>query len=291
MAHTIGFIGLGSLGTPIAENLLDSRHKLHVYNRTISKTSLLVAKGAVVCKSVEELAHKCSVVFTIVSDDAALKNICEKEGLLDALAPGSLHISMSTILPATAAYLAELHTQRKQYYIAAPVFGRPQTAASRKLNFVLSGDEEGKSSITPLLKDAGAVGIWDFGKDITAANTVKLCGNFLIASAIEAIGESIQLARRSGVNPNAMWSMFTQTLFNSPAYINYSDVILHKKFEPAGFAMKLGLKDVNLVLQQAASVRQSMPFANVLQENLQQLIDEGKEHLDWSAVALVSNGK
>lgn len=286
MAHTIGFIGLGSLGTPIALNLLDNGHKLHVYNRTTSKTTMLVAKGATVCKSVAELASRCSVVFTLVSDDAALKGICEHDGLLENLAPGSLHISMSTILPATAAYLAELHSKQNQYYIASPVFGRPDAASSRKLNFVLSGDEEAKASISPLLKDAGAVGIWDFGKGVEAANIVKLCGNFLIASAIEAIGESIQLARQSGINPNAFWSMMTQTLFDTPAYINYSNIILHQKFEPAAFTMKLGLKDINLILQQASSVDQSMPFASVLQENMQQLVSEGKESIDWSAVAM-----
>jgi 3-hydroxyisobutyrate dehydrogenase-like beta-hydroxyacid dehydrogenase len=287
----IGFIGLGSLGTPIAENILDSGHKLHVYNRTISKTALLSAKGATVCKSVAELAQESTVVFTLVSDDAALKSICEQDGLLDHLPPGSLHISMSTILPATASYLAELHAKKNHYYVAAPVFGRPQAAASRKLNFVLSGDEEAKSSITPLLKDAGAAGIWDFGTDIEAANTVKLCGNFVIASAIEAIGESIQLAKKSGLNPSAVWSMFTQTIFNSPVYVSYSEGILQQRFEPAGFTMKLGLKDVNLVLEQAAAVDQVMPIAKVLQSNMEQLIKEGKEHLDWSAMAMPANGK
>lgn len=286
MKHTIGFIGLGSLGTPIAHNILASGHQLYVYNRTASKAAALASRGAVVCKSIEELARTCTVVLTIVSDDAALKSICEEDGLLQHLAPGSMHLSLSTVLPATAAYLAQLHKEREQYYIASPVFGRPEAAIARKLNFVLSGDEEGKKSIEPLLKDAGAAGIWDFGTEITAANTVKLCGNFLIASAIEAIGESIQLAQKSGVNPNALWSMLTQTLFNNPVYMNYSNVILHHQFEPAAFSMKLGLKDVNLILQQAAYVGQPMPFAGVLQKNMHQLVEDGKGHIDWSAVSI-----
>ena len=137
-----------------------------------------------------------------------------------------------------------------------------------------------------MLKDAGGAGIFDFGESITAANTVKLCGNFLIASALEAIGESAALANQSGVNATDMWNMLSQTLFNTPLYQNYSNIILQQKFEPAAFTAKLGLKDMNLVLQQAASVSQTMPMASLLKNNMQQLVDNGKEHIDWSAVSM-----
>jgi 3-hydroxyisobutyrate dehydrogenase-like beta-hydroxyacid dehydrogenase len=286
MKHTIGFIGLGTLGTPIAINLLDRGHALHVYNRTASKTETLAAKGAIVCNSIAELSSKCNVVFTIVSDDAALKSICEKDGLLEHLSQNGVHISMSTILPQTSAHLANLHKAHGQHYVTSPVFGRPETAADRKMNFVVSGDDEIKKQIEPLLKDAGAAGVWDFGTEATAANTVKLCGNFLIASVIRSVGESIQLAEKSGVDPKLMWNMFTQTLFSSPVFINYSNVILQQRFDPAAFVMKLGLKDINLVLQQAESVSQPMPLASLLQEKLKELVDHGHENLDWSALSM-----
>ncbi|HLK30457.1 MAG TPA: NAD-binding protein, partial [Puia sp.] len=112
-----------------------------------------------------------------------------------------------------------------------------------------------------------------------------LCGNFLIASALESIGESINLATKSGIDAKQMWDMFSQTLFNAPVYINYSNIILQQKFEPAAFTMKLGLKDINLVLQLASSVNQSMALASLLQKNMNQLISEGKENIDWSAVS------
>jgi 3-hydroxyisobutyrate dehydrogenase-like beta-hydroxyacid dehydrogenase len=286
MKHTIGFIGLGNLGTPIAMNLIDSGHALYVYNRTASKAALLAAKGAIVCDSVASLAKECNIVFTIVSDDAALKNICEGEnGLLNNLQKESIHISMSTILPKTAADLALLHQQQEQHYLASPVFGRPEAAIAKKLNFTISGDKKIREQIESLLKDAGGLNVWDFGDNITAANTVKLCGNFLIASALEAIGESINLAKKSGVDAQQMWNMLSQTLFNTPVYINYSNIILHHKFEPAAFTMKLGLKDINLVLQQATSADQSMPLASLLQKNMQQIVNSGKENIDWSAVS------
>jgi len=286
MNQKIGFIGLGNLGTPIALNLIDSGHTLYVYNRTASKAAPFAAKGAIVCDSIADLAKQCKIVFTIVSDDAALKDICEGEkGLLNHLGKGSIHVSMSTILPQTAAELAMLHRQHEQHYLASPVFGRPEAAAEKKLNFTISGEEEIRKQTAPLLKDAGGLNVWDFGDNTTAANTVKLCGNFLIASALEAIGESINLAGKSGVDAKQMWNMLSQTLFNAPVYVNYSNIILQKKFEPAAFSMKLGLKDMNLVLQQAASASQPMPLASLIQNNMEQMVNNGKGNIDWSAVS------
>lgn len=282
----IGFIGLGSLGTPIAINLKESGHELFVYNRTISKTTALKNKGAVVCETIEALTKSCSIVFTIVSDDAALKNICEgNNGLIQYLPEGAIHVSMSTILPQSAADLSALHQRHGQHYLAAPVFGRPEAAVAKKMNFVYSGNAAVGKQIEPLLKDAGGAGVWDFGESITTANTVKLCGNFMIAAALEAMGESIALAASSGVDAGKMWSMFNQTLFNTPLYHNYSNIILQQVFEPAAFTARLGLKDLNLVLQQASHVQQPMLLAELLKENMQQLVSNGKDTIDWSAVA------
>jgi 3-hydroxyisobutyrate dehydrogenase-like beta-hydroxyacid dehydrogenase len=282
----IGFIGLGSLGAPIAMNILENGHSLHVYNRTISKTKSLADRGAIVSESVASLAKECDIIFTIVSDDAALKEISEGvNGLVKNMKPGGIHVSMSTILPKTAADISILHQKQNQHYLAAPVFGRPEAATARKLNFAISGEETIRNKVEPVLKDAGAAGVWHFGDLITAANTVKLCGNFLIAGALEAIGESINLAAASGVNPQDMWNMFLQTLFNAPVYHNYSNIILNKKFKPAAFTAKLGLKDLNLVIEQGQVAKQSMPLAELVKSNMQKLVDSGNETIDWSAVS------
>lgn len=289
MNQKVGFIGLGNLGTPIALNLIDSGNTLYVYNRTASKAAPLAARGAIVCDSIAGLAKQCNVVFTVVSDDAALKDICGGEkGLINHLGKDGIHVSMSTILPQTAAELATLHQHDEQHYLASPVFGRPEAAAEKKLNFTISGEEEIRKQVTPLLKDAGGLNVWDFGDNIAAANTVKLCGNFLIASALEAIGESIHLAGKSGIDARQMWNMLSQTLFNAPVYLNYSNLILQKKFEPAAFSMRLGLKDMNLVLQQAASAGQPMPLASLVRSNMEQIVNNGKGNIDWSAVSTAS---
>jgi 3-hydroxyisobutyrate dehydrogenase-like beta-hydroxyacid dehydrogenase len=282
----IGFIGLGHLGTPIAENILQSGHQLFVYNRTASKTKPLTDKGATASPDIKSLAKECAVILSIVSDDKALNSICEgSEGLIDNMLPDALHISMSTIAPQTAAELAAKHKQKGSNYLASPVFGRPEAAQARKLNFVLSGDEKLRKQAEPILKDAGAAGVWDFGDLITAANTIKLCGNFAIAAAMEAIGETAALANRSGIDAQKMWAFFGQTVFNTPVYQNYSNIIVNKQFESGAFSMQLGLKDINLVLQQAATVHQKMPLANLLAQHMQQVIEKKNPHIDWSAVA------
>lgn len=287
----IGFIGLGNLGAPIAQNLLASGHSLYVYNRTVSKTIPLAENGAIVCESVASLAKQANIIFSIVSDDVALKTIISgSEGLLENSLAGTVHISMSTILPTTAEEMSKLYGEHQQEYIAAPVFGRPEAAAARKLNFVISGGD-GRKKIELLLKDAGALGIYDFGENIKAANTVKLCGNFMIGAALEAMGESIHLAKQSGVDVQQMWNMMTQTLFAAPIYINYGNIILQEKFEPAAFTAKLGLKDMRLVLAHAETVEQLMPLADLLRNNLKELVETGREDMDWSALSIVSKGK
>jgi len=285
MAKKIGFIGLGNLGTPIAINLASNNPGLFVYNRTLSRTIPLSNIGAEVCDSIESLATKCDIVFTMVSDDSAIMSIANG-GLIEKLRPGGIHVSMSTILPATASKLFELHQKKGQHYLAAPVFGRPEAAVAKKLNFAISGEREIRKEIEPLLNQCGAAAVWDFGDEITNANTVKLCGNFLIASALEAIGESTALAEKSGIDAHKMWNMLSQTLFSSPVYQNYSKLILNKNFDNAGFTVKLGLKDVELILEQAKQVGENLPLARLLQKNMKSLIQIGKSDIDWCAISM-----
>jgi len=283
----IGFIGLGNLGAPIAENILQKNHRLSVYNRTASKAEPLVAKGATMCSSIKELAQKCDVVFSAVSDDAALSKITKtNDGIAQNLSKQGIHISMSTILPATATELTQVHKQFNNYYIAAPVMGRPEAARAGKLNFLVSGEPAMVEKIKPLLKQAGGAGIWEFGNETQAANVAKLCTNFLIASAIESLAEGINLAKKSGVESTAWISMITQTLFAAPVYINYSNILLQGMFQPAGFALKLGLKDVNLVTRQSDEVKAEMPIGKLLQQRLQECVENGLGDHDWTAIAL-----
>lgn len=283
----IGFIGLGNLGTPIAENLLESKESLLVYNRTASKAKALEPKGSTTAKSVKEVAEQCDVVFSIVSDDNALKEITEGvDGIAANLKKGGIHISLSTILPATSEALHSLHKQYGSEYLTCPVMGRPEVARARKIQFLISGDNASIQKIKPLLEKAGGAGVWEFGPEPGAANTAKLCSNYLVIAAMEAIAEGINLANQSKIDTELWMKMLTQTYFAAPVYINYSQIIMKEAFQPAAFSLKLGLKDINLVLQQASNTNSNMPVATKLQSLLQQSADDGLSEHDITAVAL-----
>lgn len=283
-----GFIGLGHLGSVIAENLLMQHQPLYVYNRTAAKAQPLVDKGAVTCTSVKELSAMCDVVFSIVSDDAALNHITlGADGIAANLKPGGIHISMSTILPATSTALQAAHRQYENHYIAAPVMGRPQAARARKLNILLSGDSAVIETVKPLLQDAGAANTWEFGTDPGAANVAKLCSNYLILSGVAAMAEGINLAQKSGIDANQWMEMLTQTLFNSPFYHIYSAALLKEIYLPAGFSLAMALKDANLVLQQAQTTGAPMAVGQKTQELLQQGVANGLGDHDLVAVRKV----
>ncbi len=284
----IGFIGLGNLGTAIAENILQKRRQLFVYNRTASRAEPIIAKGAVFCSSIKELSSACDIVFSMVSDDAALNHITRgNDGIAQNLRTGGVHICMSTILPATASQLAAIHDQHNSHYIAAPVMGRPEAARAGKLNFLVSGKGDIVDNIKPLLQDAGAAGIWEFGNDVAAANVAKLCNNSLIVSAIESIAEAMNLAKKSGIDTNTWINMITQSIFAAPVYINYGNILVREMYQPAGFTLRLGLKDVNLVMEQAREVNADMPIGQLMQKRFNDGIAGGLGDHDWTAVAML----
>ena len=184
----LGFVGLGHLGTPIAENLLRNTEQLYVYNRTAAKAQGLTEKGAIRCKSLKELASLCDIVFSIVSDDAALKQITSgSEGIAANLKAGGIHVCISTILPATAKELSALHRQYNNYYVASPVMGRPEAARAGKLVFFVSGDEHVIETVKTLLQQAGGASVWEIGNEPETANVAKLCSNRRISSAKESM--------------------------------------------------------------------------------------------------------
>ena len=280
------------MGTPIAENLLMQHQPLYVFNRTAAKAQPLADKGAVICTSVKELATLCDVVFTLVADDAALTHITEgPDGIAANLRPGGIHISMSTILPATSSALAATHRQYQNHYVTCPVMGRPEVARARKLNLLVSGDETVITAVKPLLQDAGAINVWEFGPDPGAANVAKLCSNYLILSGVAAMAEGINLAKQSGIQAEQWMQMLTQTIFNAPYYHIYSSALLKEAYVPPGFSLAMALKDANLVLQQAQTAGVPMAVGQKTQELLQQGVANGLGDQDVVAVQKVISGQ
>jgi 3-hydroxyisobutyrate dehydrogenase-like beta-hydroxyacid dehydrogenase len=286
MAETLGFIGLGNMGEPIAANLLRAGFGLRVYNRTAAKAAPLVAKGVAQVASAADVAQAGGIVLTMLADDRAVEGVTLQEhSFVERLGTGGIHISLSTIAPATARRLAEHHAKFKVEYVAAPVFGRPEAAAAARLWVCTSGAAAAKQRVQSILA-ATSQGIFDFGEDHGGANVVKLCGNFLIAAALEALAESLTLARKNGVDPKALAEMFGKTLFACPVYQGYGKQIAEQRFEPAGFRLALGLKDIQLALQTAGSSSVPMPIASVLRDRWLASVAKGRADMDWTAVAL-----
>jgi 3-hydroxyisobutyrate dehydrogenase-like beta-hydroxyacid dehydrogenase len=284
---TIGFIGLGQLGAVIAANLTEKGRLHQVYNRTSSKTQPFTTKGVKAATTVTALASACDIVISIVTDDQAVRQLTEgPEGIAAHLRKGGIHISMSTILPSTATEMEQLHRRKGSLYLACPVIGRPEAAKARKLNFCLAGETAAKQQVKDLLTDAGAVNVWDYGENTGAANTAKLCCNFLIISAIESMAEALTLAEKSGVDKSTVMTMLGETIFNCLIYNNYGKAIVEEKFLPAGFTVGLGQKDVRLVKEHADTIHLSMPFADTLALRLANSVQAGHHDHDWTAITL-----
>jgi 3-hydroxyisobutyrate dehydrogenase-like beta-hydroxyacid dehydrogenase len=278
-----GFIGLGRMGAAMATNLIKAGHDVTVFNRSPAKRQALVELGA---REATRISDACrgEAVITMLSDDNAVASVVfGRGGLVESLAKGAIHVSMSSISVALSKELADAHAAAGQRFVAAPVFGRPEAAAAAKLFIVAGGDPATIKTCQPLFDTIGQKTI-AISAEPHAANLVKLSGNFLMASAIEALGEAIALVGKSGIDRNAYVDLLTSTIFPAPAYQIYGKLIAAGKFEPAAFAAPLGYKDVRLAQAAADDLRVPMPLASLLHERFLRLLARGGDNLDWSAV-------
>ena len=278
----VGFIGLGRMGAGMAVNLLKAGHELTVYNRTAAKTRSVVAQGARAAGSVAEACQGDAVISMLANDEAAEGVVLGDDGVVASLRPGGLHVSSSTISVSLSERLAREHARHAQRYIAAPVFGRPEAAAAAQLVVVAAGQADAVATARPLLEAIGRK-VVVVGESPQAANLVKLSGNFLIASAIESLGEALALIAKGGVERQPYLEVLG-SLFNVPAYNTYGPLIASGRFEPAGFAAPLGQKDIRLLLSSAENLGVPMPVASLLRDRFLRLIAHGGERLDWSAI-------
>jgi 3-hydroxyisobutyrate dehydrogenase-like beta-hydroxyacid dehydrogenase len=279
----VGFIGLGRMGAGMAANLVKAGHDVTVYNRTPGKVQALVERGARAAARVTDACQGDAVV-TMLADDAAVEAVVFGEkGIIGSLGKGTIHISTSTISVALSERLAAAHTHVGQRFVAAPVFGRPDAAAAAKLFIVAAGAPDALDVCSPLLEAMGQKTL-SVGNDPPAANLVKLSGNFLLASVIEALGEAIALVGKAGVDRHRYVDLLTSTIFPAPVYKTYGQLIADQQFEPAAFAAPLGHKDIRLTLAAAEALRVPMPFASVLHDRFLTLLAGGGERMDWSAL-------
>ncbi len=284
----VGFIGLGSMGLPLARRLLQAGHQLTVYNRTRARADQLKHLDPVIAETPAAAARGAEVLVTMVADDAALEDVILGDaGALAALPRGAIHVSMSTVSPALTRWLAERHGLAGQTLVAAPVFGRPEAAEAGKLWIVAAGPAAALERSRPLLEAMGQ-GVIPAGDDPRRANVIKLAGNFLLAAAIEALGEAFALARKYDVQPTALLDVVNGKLFRSPIYENYGTLIAAERYEPAGFKLRHGLKDVRLVLEAADAVAVPTPLASLMRDRYVSAVARGWGDSDWAALARVA---
>ncbi|GEO99033.1 NAD(P)-dependent oxidoreductase [Methylobacterium haplocladii] len=280
----VGFLGLGRMGRAMAANLVKAGHTVRVWNR--SPEAARGIDGATPVATPAE-AFRGDAAITMLADDAALRSVIVAGGLLDAPERPAVHVSMSTIAVALAQELAPIHARAGVAYVAAPVFGRPDAAANAALNIVAAGDDAAIATVQPLL-DAMGTKTWCFGPEPYRANAVKLAGNFMLISAIEAMGEASAFAEGHGVPAASLLDLLTNTLFASPVYKGYGALIAERRYEPPGFSMRLGAKDIRLVLAAAETAGVPMPFAGILRDNFIDAISHGDGDKDFAALATVA---
>ena len=284
--EAVGFIGLGSMGEPMAAKVLKAGHTLTVYNRTADKARDLVEQGAKLVQSAELAATAGGIVITMVANDRALEDVTlGPGGFGERLGRGGLHLSMATVSPDLSRRLAAWHAERGSHYVAAPVFGRPPAAAAGKLWIMYSGVSAAKQRAKPLLNAMGQ-GAFDFGEDPGAANIVKISGNFLMSCVIESLAEAFTVGEKNGIDRQAMSDMFTQTIFACPLYQSYSPLVAAGPGDKVAFSMHLGLKDVKLMLETAEQAGVPIPFGSVVHDRIVSAIARGRGDKDWIAMSL-----
>lgn len=280
----IGFIGLGRMGGHVAANLLKAGHQVTVWNRSPAPVQALIAKGAVQAKSPEE-ALRGDAVFSMLSNDQVMRELGLVGPLLDKAAKGLIHVNLATISVAFAKELSTAHRKAGLSYISAPVFGRPEMAESAQLVLVAGGDAAALKTMQPVFDKIGARTVpMDAAEK---ANLFKIAGNFMIASELKSIGEAFALLRKGDVDPSLFHDVLSGRLFTGAVFKSYGTMILNRTYEPAGFALTLGLKDVNLARTAAEDLGVCMPTADLLKNQYDEAVAWGWQDRDWAAIGEV----
>ncbi len=282
-----GFLGLGRMGAGMAARLLAVAPDLKVYNRSAQATRVLAEQGATVAREVADFAD-CDLVFTMVADDAAERDLTlGAGGLAETLPAGAIHVACSTIGVDCARALDAAHRQQGQSYLSMPVFGRPDAAAAGKLFLVAAGPAAVFDAIAPHRERLGQRSFL-LGAQPEQANLAKLSGNYLIATVIESLGEAMALVEKGGIDRHAYLELLTSTLFDAPVYRNYGKLIADRQQRPAGFALPLAQKDLRLVLAAAEALAVPLPFSGPLRDRFLHLAAQGYGDLDWSALGVAA---
>lgn len=286
----IGFVGLGRMGTAMSANLVAAGHQVVAYVRKPDQADRLSALGLKGTTDFTDL-FGCGVVISMLPDDDAVRDVALGRadiggGLVQGLAPGTIHLCMSTISTAMASRLAQEHARRGQSYVAAPVFGNPEAAKERQLYIIAAGAAGDLARCQPLFDSLGQKTM-AVGTEPWHANLVKLLGNMMSATALEMISEAVAVFLKRGLDPKPFIDIMTGTMFGGRVHKIYGDRIVTQSYAP-GFVMPLVLKDVRLALAEAEAAGAPLPSVDVVRDRLITGIARGYDNLDWTGLGLIA---
>lgn len=278
----LGFVGLGAMGSRIAGRLLAAGHVVYGTNRTRGKADALVERGLVWCDSPREVAARAEVVFSMVTDTAALEAVTRgPSGILAGLRPGSVYVDMSTVGPAASRELADRVQALDAAMLDAPVSGSLPAAEEGSLAIMVGGDPAAVARVEPLLRELGRT-VTHVGANGKAL-TMKLAVNISLAAQMIAFSEGVLLAERGGVDPEVAIRVLNASAIGSPM-LQARGPILRDRPDEAWFDVNLMAKDVALALEQGRSLGVPLPSAEIAADLLTQAQALGYGEQDIVAV-------
>ncbi len=276
----VGFIGLGRMGSAMARNIVKAGHKVRAWNRS-SDAAKAIDGVEMVSSPID--AFQADVVFTMLSDDTAIRGVLLSSQVLQGARRDVVHVVTSTISVDFADELRARHIEAGIGYISAPVFGRPDVAEAGQLNIMVAGENGAVDKVRPLLDVLGRK-TWVLGEDPKQANAAKIAGNMMITMAIEAMAEAVVLTSSNGLAPEAFFDLILNTLFSGRSYETYSTKIMKGDYQ-AGFRMHLGLKDLRLATAAAEKAAKQLPMLDAVRTRMTEAIEAGMGDKDWSGIA------
>jgi 2-hydroxy-3-oxopropionate reductase len=276
----VGFIGLGVMGRPMAENLLTAGARLVVHNRSRPAQDALVARGAAGAQSPEEVAGRADIIITMLADDDAVRSVVGG-GLLAAARPGSLIVDMSTVSPGLSRELAARATERDVRMLDAPVSGGDVGAREGTLSIMVGGDAADLERARPVLEVLGASIV--HAGPAGAGQVVKACNQVLVAITIAGVSEALVLGTRLGVAPETILDVLSRGLAANRVMDLRRANFLNHAFSP-GFKVDLHHKDLDIALAGGGQANVPLPLTAITQQLFRQLRAAGRGGEDHTAL-------
>lgn len=287
-AETLGFIGLGVMGRPMARNLLKRGFPLVVHSRSSGPVDEIAAAGARRAGTPAEVARQTTRIITMLPDGPDVERVLGgSDGVFSAMQSGTILVDMSTIAPATARKLASEAAARGAAMLDAPVSGGEIGAIDGTLSIMVGGPASALDAVRPVLEAMGnperLVHLGESG----AGQICKACNQLVIGGTLAAVGEAFALARKSGVDPAKVRAALLGGFAASRVLEVHGERLLQRNFKP-GFPARLYRKDLRIVLDALNEACVPAPVTAVVQQLLNVLLAQDKENLDYSALGAVS---